>query len=303
MKNYSAFILLVILIASCAKSVGKNDALDIFVSVLPQKYFVEHITGDKANVHVMVLPGHSPATYEPTPSQMKDISEADMYFSIGVPFEETWINRLMQLNPAMVVVDTRKGVSLRPMDSFIGLKDKISHEHDAEERGMHDHAHQLDPHIWLSPELVKIQANTICAALQEYDPANSEYYNTNLQSFIADLTALQQYFQERLSHLKHREFLVFHPSWGYLADEFDITQIPIQIEGKSPTPSQLAEIIRFAQKEHIRVVFVQKQFSTSTAQTVAKAIGGNVVCIDPLAEDYLGNMRNIADTFMDVLDD
>jgi len=303
MKKYLPVLMLFFLMISCAKPIEKTDKLDLFVSVLPQKYFVDRIAGDKANVHVMVLPGHSPASYEPTPSQMKDISDADIYFRIGVPFEETWMKKLVQLNHELLVTDTREGIPLRPMDSFITLQEKMHSNHAAGNQDEYDHSHQLDPHIWLSPELVKIQAQTICNTLQEFDPANSDYYNENLQIFLKNLTSLQQYFSDHLSHLEHREFLVFHPSWGYLADEFGLTQIPIQIEGKSPTPKQLAEIIGFAQKENIRVVFVQAQFSTSAAQTVTQAIGGKVVSIDPLAENYLENMRHIADTFREVLDD
>ena len=302
MKNFILLILIVIII-SCSQTTPKSDTLDIFVSVLPQKYFVERIVGDKANVHVMVLPGHSPATYEPTPSQMKDISEADIYFRIGVPFEETWMKKIVHLNPELLVVDTREDIPLRPMESFITLHKKMSPDHDKENNEEQNHSHTLDSHIWLSPELVKIQAQTICNALQESNPANADYYSENLQSFLVDLAALQDYFEEQLSQLEHREFLAFHPSWGYLADEFSMTQIPIQIEGKSPTPKQLAEIIAFAQKENIRVIFVQEQFSTTAAQTVAQAIHGNVVSINPLAENYCENMRYIADIFREVLDD
>ena len=303
MKKYCVLILLLILIISCTKSVSKNNALDIFVSVLPQKYFVERIAGDKANVHVMVLPGHNPATYEPTPSQMKEISNADLYFRIGVPFEETWMKKLGQLNPEMSIFDTRKGISLREMDSFLSLQKKMSHEHHIDKHDSPDHAHQLDPHIWLSPELVKKQARTICETLEKYDPSNSGYYHKNLQSFLVDLTVLQQYVQERFSNLTHRAFLVFHPSWGYLADEFGLIQRPIQIEGKSPAPGELAKIISFAQEENIHVIFVQKQFSSTAAETVAQAIGGKVISIDPLAEGYLENMRTIADTFWEALDE
>jgi len=302
MKNFILLILIVIII-SCSQTTPKSDTLDIFVSVLPQKYFVERIVGDKANVHVMVLPGHSPATYEPTPSQMKDISEADIYFRIGVPFEETWMKKIVHLNPELLVIDTREGIPLRSMDSFITLHKKMSPDHDKENNEEQNHSHTLDPHIWLSPELVKAQAQTICTTLQKFDPKNADYYNKNYQIFLEDLTSLQQYFEEQLSQLEHREFLVFHPSWGYLADEFGMTQIPIQIEGKSPAPKQLAEIIAFAQKENIRVIFVQQQFSTSAAETVAKAIGGSVVSVDPLAENYCENMRHIADTFRGELDD
>jgi len=303
MKKYVPALILFFLITACAKSIEKSEKLSIFVSLLPQKYFVEQIAGDKVQIHVMVLPGHSPATYEPTPSQMKEISEADIYFRIGVPFEEIWMKKLAWLNPKLEIVDTREGITLRTMDSFITLQQQMAHRHNNNQNKNHDHTNQKDPHIWLSPNLVKIQARTICKNLQDIDPVNIEYYSENLQMFLDELTSLQHYFDEHLSQLEYKEFLVFHPSWGYLADEFSMIQIPIQIEGKSPTPRQFAEIIAYAKDKNIRVIFAQKQFSKSAAQTVAKTIQGKVILIDPLAEDYFKNMRSIADIFMEVLDE
>ena len=303
MKKFIPLFLLALLVTTCAKPQEKPDKLNIFVSVLPQKYFVERISGDNAEVHVMVLPGHSPATYEPNPSQMKEISRAEMYFRIGVPFEELWMKKLRQLNPELEIVDTREGITLRPMDSFITLQQQMAHRHNDDQKENYVHYNQKDPHIWLSPELVKIQARTICKNLQHIDPENSDFYSENLQNFLDDLTALQHYFEEHLSQIEHKEFLVFHPSWGYLVDEFGMVQIPIQIEGKSPAPRQLAEIIAYAKEENIRLIFVQKQFSTSSAQTIAQAIKGKVISIDPLAENYIINMRSIADIFMEVLDE
>jgi len=303
MIKYVPGLLLLFLITTCTKSIERSDKLNIFVSILPQKYFVERIAGDNAKVHVMVLPGHSPATYEPIPSQMKEISEADIYFRIGVPFEETWMKKLKQLNPELEVIDTREGITLRPMDSFITLQQQMAHRRNEGQKENHDHTNQKDPHIWLSPDLVKIQARTICKNLQLIDPENSDFYYDNLQNFLDELTSLQHYFEEHLSQLDRKEFLVFHPSWGYLADEFGMIQIPIQIEGKTPAPRQLAEIIAYAKKENIRVIFVQKQFSTSAAQTVAQAIQGKVILINPLAENYITNMRSIANVFKEVLDE
>jgi len=144
MNKYMPALLLLFLITTCTKSIERSDKLNIFVSVLPQKYFVERIAGDNAEVHVMVLPGHSPATYEPTPSQMKKISRAEMYFRIGVPFEEIWMKKLRQLNPELEVVDTRDGITLRPMDSFVTLQQQMNHSHDDDQINNHDHANQKD---------------------------------------------------------------------------------------------------------------------------------------------------------------
>jgi zinc transport system substrate-binding protein len=303
MIKYVPALILFFLITTCTKSVEKSDKLNIFVSVLPQKYFVERIADNNAEVHVMVLPGHSPATYEPTPSQMKEISEADIYFRIGVPFEEIWMKKLAKLNPELMVIDTREGIALRSMDSFITLQRQMDDRYYDAQKENHDHYNQKDPHIWLSPELVKIQARTICKNLQHIDPENSDFYSENLQMFLDELTSLQNYFDEHLSQLEHKEFLVFHPSWGYLADELAMIQIPIQIEGKSPSPKHLTKIIAYAKDENIRVIFAQKQFSKSAAQTVSQAIQGKVILIDPLAEDYCENMRSIADIFLEVLDE
>jgi ABC-type metal ion transport system, periplasmic component/surface adhesin len=176
MIKYVPALILFFLITTCAKSIEKSDKLNIFVSVLPQKYFVERIAGDNAEVHVMVLPGHNPATYEPTPSQMKKISRAELYFRIGVPFEEIWMKKLAQLNPELQIVDTREGITLRSMDSFITLQRQMAHQYNDGKKEDHDHSHQKDPHIWLSPELVKVQARTICKNLQLIDPENSGFY-------------------------------------------------------------------------------------------------------------------------------
>ncbi len=290
MKKIIPILLIILLALSCSQDQQRKKNLDVFVSILPQKYFVEQIARNKVAVHVMILPGHSPIMFEPTPSQMKELSTADIYFRIGLPFETAWLSKLSSINPELVIVDTRRNVPLRNMDSFDAHQ--IDHTSDV----------QKDPHIWLSPKMVKILARNICDALQEYDPDNSDFYEENVRQFIVRLTELQKEITAQLDSLQSKSFLVFHPSWGYFADEFGLKQVPIEIEGKSPSPRQMNAILTIAKKNNIRVIFVQKQFSATAARAIADEIRGRVVYIDPLAEDYFTNLREITKVFKRVLD-
>jgi len=263
-----------------------------FVSILPQAYFVERVGGEQVDVSVLVGPGHSPATYEPTPKQMAELGKARLYFRIGVPFENVWMARISRANPNMKVIDTRRGIKLLPMKGY---------DRDQTEQRHHDSKVTKDPHIWLSLRLVKVQAQNICQALISEDPAHRAYYETNLRTFLHDLDKLDAEITEILKGLKARKFMVFHPAWGYFAHDYGLKQIPIEVEGKDPSARALAELIKYAKDEGIRVIFVQAQFSAKNAEAVARAIGGRIVRIDPLAKDYLYNIRKIAETFRRVI--
>jgi len=261
----------------------------VFVSILPQKYFVERIGGSRVDVHVMVQPGHSPETYEPTPQQMAELSRASLYLTVGVPFEKVWLDRIKSLNPQLRVIDTSQRIKRRHMETHTG-SEQGGRRHDT-----------LDPHIWTSPRLVMVQARTICSGLVDVDPENEEYYQRNLKDFLKDLSSLDERMQAAFKDVRERRFMVFHPAWGYLADEYGLEQIPVEIEGKKPGARALFRVIDIAKREGIKVVFVQPQFSTKSAEAIAQAIGGRVVVIDPLAEDYLTNMRQVTETLVEVL--
>ena len=268
-----------------------GNKIKVFVSILPQAYFVNRVGGDRVDVSVMVGPGHSPATYEPVPKQIAALSKASLFFRIGVPFETVWIDRISRANPGMRVIDTHQGINLLAMKA---------HFHD------HDHGHHhgealKDPHIWLSLRLVKIQTENICNALISEDPAHRSLYDDNLRAFHRDLDGLDANITEALRDVKSRKFMAFHPAWSYFAADYGLAQIPIEMEGKEPTARTLSYLIEQAKKEGIKVVFVQRQFSKKSAETVANAINGKVIQIDPLAGDYLDNMRRIARAFAGAL--
>ncbi|WP_044415814.1 metal ABC transporter solute-binding protein, Zn/Mn family [Halarcobacter anaerophilus] len=287
---------------------------EVTVSILPQKYFVEKIAADKVKVNVMVQPGASPATYEPKTSQMKLLSKSVAYFSIGVPFEKVWLEKFENANKDMLIADTSKGIKKAEIAAHHHHKEEADehedehHEehadHDEEEHEHHEHHeeeehagyehHGLDPHIWLEPTLVKIQAKNIYEALVKVDKTNASFYKTNLDKFLKELDSLDEELHNILKNYENKAFMVFHPSWGYFSRRYHLEQISIEIEGKEPKPAQLVKLVDEAKKHNIKIVFVAPQFSQKGAKTISKSINGNVAVIDPLAENWDENLIKVA---------
>ncbi len=266
----------VLLTVNC---LAATDPVQVFVSVLPQKFFVERIAGDHAYVEVMVGPGQSPETYEPSPKQLIKLSSAQVYFSIGVPFEKVWMPHMNSVNEHLEVVD----LSTRAIAYYNG--DHSIDEHTLE-----------DPHIWVSPVLAKLSAEQIMETLVQIDPDNAIIYQKNFHKLEKDLDDLDQ--EIRQIFLEHdqagKSFLVMHPAWGFFAKTYGLEQIAIEHEGKSPGAKSLHKLITRAEDEKINVVFIQDQHSSRMAETVASAIDGRVVRLDPLAENYIENLRKVA---------
>jgi zinc transport system substrate-binding protein len=264
---------------------------------------VQQIGKERVTVGVMVQPGANPATYEPKPSQMAALATTAIYFAIGVPFERSWLENIAAANPRLRVVHTDGGIEKRPMAARLfghGAGDAPRPDPGGHETHPRSPA-GLDPHIWLSPPLVKIQARTIRAALQETDPAHAGRYEANYREFIARLDQLDADLKRSFAGKTGLPFMVFHPSWGYFAQAYGLRQVPIEMEGKNPKPAQLQALIRQARTSGIKVIFVQPQFSAKSAQLVAREIGGRVVVADPLAEDWMANLRAVAATFRSAL--
>ncbi|TLP41283.1 cation ABC transporter substrate-binding protein [Arcobacter arenosus] len=280
-------------------------AKEVTVSILPQKFFVEKIAGDKIDVNVMVKPGASPASYEPKTSQMKKLSNSLVYFSIGVPFEKSWLKKFEDANKKMLVVDTTKGIEKQEIqahehndeEAHDEHKHEEDHDHEKnkheEEHDEHDHT-GLDPHVWLDPILVKKQAENILNALIKVDEANKDFYTKNYQLFVKELDELDKKLESIIEPYEHKAFMVFHPSWGYFAKRYHLEQISIEIQGKEPKPAQLIELVEEAKKHDIKIVFVAPQFSQKGAKTISKSINGNVATINPLSEKWDENLLKVA---------
>jgi len=268
----------------------QQDKMNVIVTIMPQAEFVESVGGDKVDVVVLVPPGASPHTYEPTPSQLTQVSEANLYFKMGsgIEFENAWMDDIEGVNPSLKIVDCSKNIELIEMNGE-------EHEEEHEE---HEHSHGgLDPHIWNSPKNVKIIVENTYQALAADDPENTAYYRSNADNYKAQLDTLDSSIEDSLENKKNRMFIVFHPAWGYFAHDYDLEQVAIEEAGKEPTAQNIQHIIDEANEHDIRVIFASPQFSTDSANTIAGEINGSVVLINPLDKNYLENMQNIVDAF------
>ena len=244
------------------------DKIRVVVTILPQAEFVERVGGEKVQVTVMVPPGASPHTYEPTPRQLIEVSKAKIYFEVGsgVDFELSFMSKIIEVNKEMLIVNCSKGIKI------VGG----------------------DPHVWLSPRNAEKIVINIYNALVQVDPENEEYYRRNLEAYLRELENLDKDIREILRNVRNRRFMIYHPAWGYFAREYNLTQIPVEKEGKEPTAQGLMALIDQARRLHMKVIFVSPQFDKKKAETIAENIHGRIVFLDPLAKDYVENLRSAA---------
>ena len=261
------------------REAGEEKKMKVFVSILPQVYFVDRVGGRRVETEVLVQPGHSPATYEPTPRQMARLAGARVFFRIGVGFENALLPKIESILKNLDIVDTREGISLRALEGY--------GEHSSRGDG-------LDPHIWLSPVLVKRQAETIRDTLISVDPEGEREYMANYTAFAEELDAFHRRIQALLSPFKGKELFVFHPAYGYFTDVYGLKQAAVETGGTEPSARQLAHFIELARERGVKVIFVQPQFSGVGALAVAGAVGGRVETLDPLSGDYLRNLEEMA---------
>lgn len=279
MRFWGAAMALLLLVAgglSCSGDSPEGDRIGVIVTVLPQAEFAEAVGGGRVEVTVMVPPGADPHTYELTPGQMKKVSRADLYAKVGsgVEFELAWADKLIAMNRDMRVVDCARGIELIA--------------------GVGDHKGEMDPHIWMSPRNAEIMVKNICIGLSTVDPENRAYYESNCDAYIQKLQALDQEIRRGLSGVQNRTFMVYHPAFGYFAEEYGLTMLPIEAEGKEPSAADLGRLIAQAKEQGIRVIFAEPQFNPRSARVIADEIGGQVILVDPLARDYLRNMQELA---------
>jgi len=296
------FLLLLVLLVP-ALSIA--EPLRVFASVVPIQTFIAKVGGKHVDARAMVRPGFNPHTYDPTPQQISALASATLYVRTGVPFEKAWMERIRSANPQMQVLDARGGIALREMEAHDheehGHKGHGHDEHTHKEHGHDEHGDEQDPHVWTNPILVTHMVGRIRDKLSELAPAHAADFARNHDALVAELDALDAELHALLGPLPNRKFMVFHPAWGYFADRYGLTQVSIEREGKEPGARGLAALIDQAKKAGIRVVFVQPQFDKGQARQVAKAIGGGVVTVDPLAAGYVDNLRRVGRQFAQAL--
>ena len=255
--------------------------INAIVSIVPEKTFLKAIGGDKVNVSLMVQMGNSPHTYEPKPSQMISVSNAALYFAIGVEFEHVWLPKFQSLNKKMKIIHLDDTIQKLPMQN-------LHHTH-------HNEDANTDPHIWTAPSNVKRIAENIYHALVSVDANNTEYYKQNLKTFLSLVATTDTEIKQTLSTLKeNRAFMVFHPSWAYFAKEYHLQQIVMEIEGKSPKPRELVRLIKEAKEKKVKAIFTQPEFSDNAAKIIANELHVPVVKVSPMAANWSDNLKFIA---------
>lgn len=304
----------------------------ITVTIGPQSYFVKQIAQDTLEVNVMVPPNAEPHSYEPKPQQMKALEKSDIYFTIGLSEEDKWIEKFKKTYPNLNVVPTDKGIEKIAMAKHShhdhdkhehhdhANHDHDDHDHDDHDKHDHDHdkhdhdhdkheAHEdhghhhpkLDPHIWVDPISAKVIAKNITNELVKKYPKNSDLYKANLKKFEEKCDKLDIFIKDTLKDVKSREFIVYHPSWGYYAKQYNLKQIPVEVEGKEPKIKDLAELIDEAKEHHVKVIFVQPNFSQKSAKLVAEATNSKVVSINHLSADWENELRKTTEAFKEGL--
>ena len=259
-----------------------NEKINISVSVIPQSYFVKQIAGDLVNVNVMVQKGKSPETYEPTIKQLQELSKSSVYFGIGMPFEDAWLERFKSVNKDMLIIKPLPPLALEQYNQ------KYHHKH----LDKHDHSDHLHPpHIWLSFELSKLHIKQIADTLIKINPKNTQIYKENLQNFIDKIDNLYNRFKIIFADSK-KSFLVFHPAWSYMANELGLSEYAIEVDGKEAKIAHRRDILEIIEKNNIKVMFIQPQFSQKNALTIAKEAGIEAKIADPLSYDWLNNLES-----------
>lgn len=251
----------------------------IAVSIVPEEAFVKAVCGDLVTVVTMIPSGSSPANYEPTPMEIVNFSDAKIYFSIGVPTENQ--NILPNVTDQKVVK----------------LNEIVKEEYDEIKI-----ADSRDPHIWLSPKRVIVMINTIAKEMVKLDPENKLIYEKNAKEYISKLEELDQNITNALEDVENKKFIVYHPAFGYLADDYDMEVYALEQDGKEATSVRLQEMIDFAKEENIKAIFYQAEIDSSQSQSFAEEIGGKTIMLEPLAFDYIENLEKMVNLILEVME-
>ncbi|OFX53171.1 MAG: hypothetical protein A2066_13315 [Bacteroidetes bacterium GWB2_41_8] len=280
------FLYIIVLFLAACQPKQKDTRELVSVSILPQKYFVDQIAGDLLQVNVLVPPGSSPHNYSILPSQMKDMAKSKVWLQIGLlTFEDALKDKLADINKELAIVNCSEGI------------EPIAGSECEEEGHDHEHAHHeaYDPHIWLAPAESKIMAQNILNALKAGFPHHSTSFDANYERFISKIDSVSSLIDQKLASLTNRNILIFHPTLGYYARQFRLTQTALELDGKEPSPKHMKSIVDLAREQNIRVIFIQKEFDAENAQQLARELDGEVVIIDPLDYDWEKQLQDITE--------
>lgn len=272
-------ILLIALFSGSCTSRRQAEEGTLYVSILPLRSLVQGIVGDDFNIEVLVPPGASPETFEPTPRQFIGLNKAQMIFNVGlIDFETTLLSKV---EDSSKVVDLSRGIEL-----IAGSCSHCSHGH--------THAHGVDPHVWTSPRALQKMAENAYGAIRAAYP-DSVKYEANYRRLQRELTELDERTAAQIAGSGVRYFIIYHPALTYYARDYGLQQVAIEADGKEPSAKQLTQIIRQAREDGVRRILYQSQFPASAVEVIARDIDAEYVEIDPLREDVIANIGEITD--------
>lgn len=289
-----ATLLLIVVLGSIGAPAIADDASErrvVFVSIQPQAFLLDEIAGDHVTIEVLLSPGQSPHTFEPSVRQMTRLADADMYFAMGVPFERHLRERYTGVLDDLRIVDCRWNIELLQIDGSHG-------HHDDHAAGDH-HDDLVDPHVWLDPKNMKTMALTITDSLASIYPSLAGVFHGNLPRLQSRLDSLDQQVASILEPYRGRPMYVFHPAFGYLARAYGLRQTAIEDEGKEPSIRRLVELVNQISHESVAALCVQPEFSANEVETMAHELNTTVLRLDPLARDYIVNLKSIAASLAD----
>jgi zinc transport system substrate-binding protein len=279
-----------LLMTACSRQGAPQNGLLIAVSIPPQAWFVSRIAGEKARSLILVDSGQNPHNYEPSPRQIQELSAAGAWILVGSEFEISLRPKVAALFPSLLLVDGTQGVQFRTLEEHDHDDDDDEEDEDDDD---HEHSSGIDRHIWLGREPAKILAAHIRDTLCLLDKENSSFYREQYDILVRDIDDEFDRLRIVLSPLYGRSVFVYHPSFGYFLDEFGIRQEAVETGGKEPGPRELNRLIAKLKEERPAAIFVQTQFPVNAAKTVAAAAGAEVLDLDPLAQDWLENLRRM----------
>lgn len=290
-NNLLIFVAVISFFTSCKTQPQSAKEKTISVTILPEKYFVESIAGDLVKVNLMIPPGASHSSYEPTAKQMNLLTQSEAYFKIGyLDFEQAWLPRFIGINSTMKIFDLSKGVTT--------LQGSCEHDHGENESASGKEELGIDPHIWMSARNVKIIATNILNSLISLYPEDSLVFSANYQKFLSEVNGIDSLYTMNAKKLEGLSFIIYHPALAYLANDYGMEQIVLEFDGKEPPPAHIREIIDLAREKNIHIIFVQKQLSIDNSRSLASEINAEIIQIDPLDVNWSEQMKFILDQFL-----
>ncbi|MBN4066857.1 zinc ABC transporter substrate-binding protein [Simkania negevensis] len=259
-------------------SLAHPPSLKVLVTIEPYRYLVDRLAEGRVEVVVLVPPGGNPHAYELTPREASRVESANIWFFLGDQTERSLLEMMESKKNPVQMVDLREALPL-----IEGAHCHTGHCHEG-----------ADPHIWLSPKLLKIQAGTIAAALQKQDPESAGYYQDNLTTLLADLDKIDAKLEDLLVKAVHKTFIISHPSLGYFCRDYGCEQLPLEQEGKEPTIKYQTAIIMKARERGVCVVFAQEQFHKKPAELIAKHLHARLTVLDPYSYHFLQELELVA---------